>query len=61
MQRALSFDSTPSFSAPLRFLMTAPAFGLAAALYLLWQGEAALASRWSPTTLALTHLDYRRA
>jgi hypothetical protein len=56
MQRALSFDQTPSLTVPLRFLMTAPAFALLAALLLLWQGEAALASRWAPGTLALTHL-----
>lgn len=56
MQRALSFDDTPALSVPLPFLLTAPWFALAAALLLLWQGEAALATRWSPVTVALTHL-----
>lgn len=56
MQRALSFEQTPPLSVPLRFFMTAPAFALAAALVLLWHGEAALQTRWAPLTLALTHL-----
>jgi hypothetical protein len=56
MQRALSFDDSPPLAIPLRFLLTAPWFAVAAAALLLWQGEAALASRWSPVTLALTHL-----
>lgn len=56
MQRALSFDDTPALSVPLPFLLAAPWFALAAALLLLWQGEAALATRWSPVTVALTHL-----
>lgn len=56
MQRALSFDHTPSLAVPLRFFFTAPVFALAAGLFLLWQGEAAFVSRWAPPTLALTHL-----
>src|SRR5690606_26068836 len=36
--------------------LTAPVFAIAAAVLLLWQGPAALVSRWSPATLALTHL-----
>jgi hypothetical protein len=56
MQRALAFDDTPALSVPLPFLLAAPWFALAAALLLLWQGEAALATRWSPVTVALTHL-----
>lgn len=56
MQRALSFDDTPPLDGPLRFFLTAPVFALAAAVLLLWQGEAALVSRWSMSTLALTHL-----
>lgn len=56
MQRVLSFEQTPPLSVPLRFFLTAPLFALAAALLLLWHGPSALASRWSPITLALTHL-----
>ena len=56
MQRALSFDDTPALSVPLPFLLAAPWFAVAAALLLLWQGDAALATRWSPVTIALTHL-----
>ncbi len=56
MKRLLSFDDTPPLSVPLRFFLTAPLFAIAAALLLLWQGPAALTSRWSPDTLALTHL-----
>lgn len=56
MQRILSFDQTPSLSAPLRFFLAAPFFSVAAAVLLFWQGPEALLSRWSPFTLALTHL-----
>lgn len=56
MQRALSFDDGPSLSVPFRFFLTGPLFSVAAAALLLWEGPAALVSRWSMTTLALTHL-----
>ncbi|GGC06379.1 permease [Pseudoduganella buxea] len=56
MQRILMFDLTPPLALPMRFFLTVPAFALLAAGLLLWQGEAALATRWSPVTLALTHL-----
>jgi hypothetical protein len=56
MQRVLSFEQTPPLSIPLRFFLSAPLFSLAAALVLLWHGDAGLSSRWSPPTLALTHL-----
>ena len=56
MQRVLSFEQTPPLTVPLRFFLTAPVFAIAAAALLLWQGPAALVSRWSPATLALTHL-----
>jgi len=55
-RRVLSFDSNPPYSLPLRFFFSAPLFVLLACALLFWQGEAALASRWSPYTLALTHL-----
>lgn len=56
IQRALSYDQTPPLSVPLRFFLSAPIFLFAAAVLLLWQGPSALVSRWTPATLALTHL-----
>lgn len=56
MRRALSFDNSPPLSVPLRFFINAPFFAVLAGLLLLWAGPQALASRWSPYTLALTHL-----
>jgi hypothetical protein len=56
MQRILSFDMNPPLALPLRFFLTVPVFAALAAALLLWQGDAALATRWSPVTLALTHL-----
>jgi hypothetical protein len=56
MQRALSFETTPAASVPLRFMLAAPCFAVAAGLLLAWTGGAALQSRWFPSTLALTHL-----
>lgn len=56
MQRALAYAMSPAPDLPLRFLLTAPWFALAAALVLLWAGAGAFASRWSGATLAATHL-----
>src|SRR5690606_34746276 len=56
MQRALSLNSSPPIIVPLRLLLSAPVFVLLAALLLLWSGPAALTSRWTAPTLALTHL-----
>lgn len=56
MQRALSFDATPGASVPLRFMLAAPWFAVAAGLLLAWAGPAALESRWSAPALAITHL-----
>lgn len=56
MQRTLRLDLTPPLALPMRFFLTVPAFALLAAVLLLWQGEMALASRWSSVTLALAHL-----
>ena len=52
----LSFEQAPPLSVPLRFFLTAPWFLVAAALLILWQGPSIFASRWVPSTLALTHL-----
>lgn len=56
MHPNLSFDQAPPIDVPLRFLLTAPWFGVAAGLLLAWSGEAAVASRWTPEALAVTHL-----
>lgn len=56
MAADLSFDQAPPVGVPFRFFLTAPWFGVAAGFLLLWQGGDLLASRWTPGTLALTHL-----
>ncbi|MEN9482087.1 MAG: hypothetical protein RLZZ298_3482 [Pseudomonadota bacterium] len=56
MQGLLSFDKAPPFAAPLRFFLTAPFFGLLAGLLIVWEGPSLLVSRWTPSTLAATHL-----
>ncbi|MBI4996409.1 MAG: hypothetical protein HZC22_05805 [Rhodocyclales bacterium] len=56
MHPNLSFDQAPPIGVPLRFLLTAPWFGVAAGLLLAWSGEVAVLSRWTPQALALTHL-----
>ena len=56
MQPVLSFEQAPPVSVPFRFFLTAPLFGLAAALLLIWQPAAILDSRWTPASFALTHL-----
>ncbi len=52
----LRLDQAPPIHLPLRLLLTAPWFAVAAGLLLMVSGEAALASRWDPIALALTHL-----
>lgn len=56
MHPNLSFDQAPPIGVPLRFLLTAPWFGVAAGLLIAWSGESAVASRWTPQALAVTHL-----
>lgn len=51
----LAYEDTPPLSAPLRFFLTAPLFGLVAGLVLLFDGDL-LASRWTPGALAVVHL-----
>ncbi|MHB1144598.1 MAG: hypothetical protein ACYCZS_06840 [Thiobacillus sp.] len=50
----LSFEQAPPFSLPLRFFLTAPLFLFAAAILIVLSPDA-LASRWTPQALALTH------
>ena len=52
----LSLDQAPPIRVPFRFFLSAPLFGVAAAVLLLWQGPALLDSRWQPAALAVTHL-----
>jgi hypothetical protein len=56
MQPNLSFDQAPAISVPYRFFLVAPWFGMMAGILLAWSGGEALASRWTPEALALTHL-----
>ncbi|TAN29926.1 MAG: hypothetical protein EPN31_05480 [Castellaniella sp.] len=56
MQRALDFDKTPALAVPLPLLLNVPIFALLAGALATWAGPQAFASRWSPVTLALTHL-----
>ncbi len=56
MNAGLSLEQAPPLSVPLRFFLSAPPFGLAAAGLLWWLGPDALASRWSTGALALSHL-----
>ncbi len=56
MNAGLSLEQAPPLSVPLRFFLSAPLFGLAAASLMLWLGPDVLVSRWSAGTLALTHL-----
>jgi len=56
LNAALSLEQAPPIHIPFRLFLTAPLFLVAAALVLGWQGEAVLASRWTPAALAVTHL-----
>lgn len=51
----LDFGATSSLHVPLRFMLTAPLFGIAAGVMLMLAPET-LASRWLPGTFAMTHL-----
>jgi len=54
-RRGLSFDSMPAFGIPFRFFVTAPIFGILAALLLLLAEPSELTSRWTNLLLAATH------
>jgi hypothetical protein len=56
MHPNLSFEQAPPISVPYRFFLTAPWFGVAAGLLLVFSGGEALASRWTMEALAATHL-----
>ncbi len=52
----LAFDKAPPLDAPFRFFLTAPLFGMGAALLLAWYGTDSFATRWAPSLLSVTHL-----
>ncbi len=54
--KGLSLNTIPPISIPLRFFLTAPLFGLLAALMIIYYGSDIWASRWNSINLALTHL-----
>ncbi len=54
--KGLSLNTIPPISIPLRFFLTAPFFGIFAALMVLYYGLDVWASRWLAGSLALTHL-----
>jgi len=56
MHPSLSFDQAPPISVPYRFFLVAPWFGVMSGVLLAWSGPDAFVSRWTPETLALTHL-----
>ncbi|HAJ92767.1 MAG TPA: hypothetical protein DCO71_09195 [Gammaproteobacteria bacterium] len=52
----LTLDSLPPIHIPLRFFLTAPCFGMLAAMVLLFSGSELWTSHWNPALIALTHL-----
>ncbi|MDH3354164.1 MAG: hypothetical protein OEL79_02980 [Chromatiales bacterium] len=52
----LSLAQTPPLSVPMRFFLTAPLFGIAAGLLLLFGGDGVLDNRWSINTLLVVHM-----
>ena len=51
----LSADQAPQISAPLRFFLTAPLFGVLAGLLIFFSDAATLTSRYSMDSIAVTH------
>lgn len=56
MHPNLSFEQAPPLSVPFRHFLTAPWMGVLAGLAIAWFGSDGFASRWTPQTLAVTHL-----
>lgn len=54
--QGLSLNTIPPIMIPLRFFLTAPLFGILAALLVLFSGPEIWVSRWLASSLALTHL-----
>jgi len=51
-----ALEQAPPISVPFRFFLSLPLFGLTAAVILIAVGPEALFLRWTPVTIALTHL-----
>lgn len=51
----LSLDQAPPISAPLRFFLTAPLFGIIAGFFILFGDVSALMSRYSLESIVITH------
>ena len=54
--QGLSLETIPAIHIPFRFFYTAPWMGVAAGLALLFAGDGALTTQWSPALLGITHL-----
>jgi hypothetical protein len=52
----LTLDSLPPIHIPFRFFLTAPWFGILAAMVLLFSGPGLWTSHWNPALIGLTHL-----
>jgi len=52
----LTLDSLPPIHIPFRFFLTAPWFGILAAMVLLFSGSELWTSHWNPALIGLTHL-----
>ena len=52
----LSLAQSPPLSVPMRFFLTAPLFGIAAGVLLLFGGDEILTNRWSINTLLVVHM-----
>ncbi|WP_454830971.1 hypothetical protein [Pseudoxanthomonas wuyuanensis] len=53
---SLTIAEAPPLWRPLRFLLTAPLWGMIAGSWLMAHGEAAMISRWALPTIVLVHL-----
>ncbi|WP_137939702.1 hypothetical protein [Chitinivorax sp. B] len=56
MPAAPSFDAALPLNVSLRFFLTAPLFGMLAAIWFMMTGAEIMLSRWHPATLAWVHL-----
>lgn len=54
--KGLSLNTIPPILIPVRFFLTAPLFGILAAILIMYYGPDIWLSRWLPGSLALTHL-----
>ena len=52
----LSIDQAPPISAPLRFFLTAPLFGILAGIFILLSDSGTLTNRYSMDAIVITHL-----